>query len=116
MIKKITLDNIDLTNFFGIQNKNLKLIKFYFPDLDITARGMTMKASGNQSDIQLFNQKMCDIIDLSRQKKISHNDFKAILMNRSSELFSEDIILHTNSSIIKPLGPSKAGYRIIMGI
>ena len=102
MIKKITLDNIDLANFFGIQNKNLKLIKSSFPDLDITARGVTIKASGNQSDIHLFNQKMCDIIDLSRQKKISHNDFKAILMNRSSELFSEDIILHTNSSIIKP--------------
>jgi len=102
LIKKITLDNIDLANFFGIQNKNLKLIKSSFPDLDITARGVTIKASGNQSDIHLFNQKMCDIIDLSRQKKISHNDFKAILMNRSSELFSEDIILHTNSSIIKP--------------
>ena len=102
MIKKIKLDNIDLANFFGIQNKNLKLIKSSFPDLEITARGVTIKASGDSSDLDLFNQKICAILDLSRQRKITHNDFKAILMNSSSELFSEDILLHANSSIIKP--------------
>ena len=102
MIKKITLDNIDLANFFGVQNKNLKLIKSSFPDLEITARGVTIKASGSQLDIDTFNQKMCAIIDLSTQKKISHSDFKAILTNKPNDSFNEDVILHTNSSIIKP--------------
>jgi phosphate starvation-inducible PhoH-like protein len=103
LIKKITLNNIDLTDFFGIQNKNLKLIQLSFPNLDITARGVTIKASGKKDDVNLFEQKINTIVDLCiKQKKISDNDLKFILMNKENELFNEDIILHTNSLIIRP--------------
>ena len=103
MIKKITLNNIDLTDFFGVKNKNLKLIQLSFPNLDITARGIIIKASGKKEDVHLFEKKINGIIDLYIKKnKISDNDLKLILMDKEKELFNEDVILHTNSLLIRP--------------
>ena len=71
MIKKITLDNIDLVDFFGVQNKNLELIKSSFPDLEITARGLVIKVSGSKKRVDFFTEKMYDIIDIYKEKKLT---------------------------------------------
>ena len=102
MIKKITLDNIDLVDFFGVQNKNLELIKSSFPDLDITARGLVIKVSGSKKRVDFFAEKINDIIDLYKEKKMTFNVLRKTLLNKEKEVFSDDLILRTNSLMIRP--------------
>ena len=102
MIKKIKLNDIDLIDFFGVQNKNLKLIESSFPNLDITARGNSIQASGKKADLEIFKKKINIVIDLYKKHKLNPDDFKSIIMNRDTDIFSEDVILHTNSLIIRP--------------
>ena len=102
MIKKITLDNIDLVDFFGVQNKNLELIKSSFPDLDITARGLVIKVSGSKKRVDFFTEKINDIINMYKEKKLTFDVLKKLLLDQEKEFFSDDLILRTNSLMVRP--------------
>ena len=49
--KVIKIESIDPKDFFGPQNKNIKLLKTNFPDLKIVARGNQIKAFGKSDDL-----------------------------------------------------------------
>ena len=102
MIKKISLDNIDLVDFFGVQNKNLELIKSSFPDLEITARGLVIQVSGPKKRVDFFIAKINEIIDIYKNEKLTFNILKKVLFNQEKEFFSDDLILRTNSLMVRP--------------
>tara|TARA_S200000501_G_scaffold378441_1_gene441066 strand:+ start:2668 stop:3591 length:924 start_codon:yes stop_codon:yes gene_type:complete len=106
--KKITLNDIDLVDFFGVQNKNLKFIKSFFADLDITARGETIIASGSKKKLDLFTKKIQDIIELHKSKKLTYELLQSTLIGEiRDKQISDTVILRSNSIIIKPKSPKQ---------
>ena len=85
MKKKITLTNIDLVDFFGVQNKNLKLLISFFPSLEIVARGENITVSGPKKSVDLFNEKIQKIIDLYKQNKLNYEVLKSTLSGEDKE-------------------------------
>ena len=102
MKKKITLTNIDLVDFFGVQNKNLKLLISFFPSLEIVARGENISVSGPKKSVDLFNEKIQRIIDLYKQHKLNYEVLKSTLSGEDKEEINNEVILRSNSNIIKP--------------
>ena len=102
MKKKITLTNIDLVDFFGVQNKNLKLLISFFPSLEIVARGENISVSGPKKSVDLFNEKIQKIIDLYKQHKLNYEVLKSTLSGEDKEEINNEVILRSNSNIIKP--------------
>ena len=102
MKKKITLTNIDLVDFFGVQNKNLKLLISFFPSLEIVARGENITVSGPKKSVDLFNEKIQKIIDLYKQHKLNYEVLKSTLSGEDKEEINNEVILRSNSNIIKP--------------
>ena len=102
MKKKITLTNIDLVDFFGVQNKNLKLLISFFPSLEIVARGENITVSGSKKSVDLFNEKIQKIIDLYKQHKLNYEVLKSTLSGEDKEEINNEVILRSNSNIIKP--------------
>lgn len=55
--KIITIPQVDPLELFGTNNSRFKLIKSYFPKLKIVARGDTIKAIGEPSELERFQRK-----------------------------------------------------------
>lgn len=55
--KIITIPQVDPLELFGTNNSRFKLIKSYFPKLKIVARGDTIKAIGEPSELERFQKK-----------------------------------------------------------
>lgn len=47
-------DSLDTAIFYGVNNANMRLIKDFYPNLHIVARGNIMKISGSEADVKLF--------------------------------------------------------------
>ena len=101
MKKIITLTNIDLVDFFGVQNKNLKLLISFFPSLEIVA-SENITVSGPKQSVDLFNEKIQNIIDLYKQNKLNYEVLKSTLSGEDKEEINNEVILRSNSNIIKP--------------
>ena len=73
--KVIKIESIDPKDFFGPQNKNIKLLKTNFPDLKIVARGNQIKAFGKSDDLSELELRINKIISyiifliLTRKRK-----------------------------------------------
>jgi phosphate starvation-inducible PhoH-like protein len=85
--------------FFGINDRHLYLIKKYFPKLKIIARGETLKALGEQEELDVFEKKI-----LSLQNYFSEN-------GRLSEEVVEQILIGNNF----PLSASETNDVIVFG-
>ena len=59
---EINLKEINPQEFFGNHNKNLEKIKNHFPKLKIVARGLTIKAYGENKLLGKFQNKVNDLI------------------------------------------------------
>ena len=61
--KVINIESIDPKDFFGPQNKNIKVLKNNFPNLKIVARGSQIKAFGTSKDISELEIRVNKIIN-----------------------------------------------------
>ena len=61
--KTIQIENISLTEFLGVQNKNIKVIATAFPTSKIISRGSTIHIKGNPTDVIKINQVILKLID-----------------------------------------------------
>ena len=50
----LNLENIDLREFCGINNKNFRFIETIFPHLELTERSERLLISGEEKDLQDF--------------------------------------------------------------
>ena len=60
--KIIKIESIDPKDFFGPQNKNIKVLKNNFPNVKIVARGSQIKAYGNSEDLSELEIRIHKII------------------------------------------------------
>ncbi|GIV32900.1 MAG: phosphate starvation protein PhoH [Chitinophagales bacterium] len=94
----ISLEDINLLEFFGINNSNLNLLKKAFPKLRIVSRGNKIKVNGAEEEIENFHEKVNQLLELmSRGVSISEKNMEDILLNLPSENtfdhFSESEVL-----------------------
>ncbi len=105
--KVIKIENIDPKDFFGPQNKNIKVLKNNFPNLKIVARGSQIKAFGKSEDLSELEIRINKIINyFLKYNIISDNEIETLLTKSDTELEtsaeSHKPILHgVNGRIIK---------------
>ena len=85
--KVIKIESIDPKDFFGPQNKNIKLLKTNFPDLKIVARGNQIKAFGKSDDLSELELRINKIISYFLKYNIlSDNEIETLLTRSEKEL------------------------------
>ncbi|SMP09933.1 PhoH family protein [Chryseobacterium profundimaris] len=101
------LEDIDAKIFYGVNNQFFNLIKSTFPTLKITGRDHFIFAMGNQEALDIFKQKLDDIVNyISKNNSITLKDVENILNikdeNEKQLVFDQDIIVKgVNGKIIK---------------
>ncbi|MCX8532288.1 PhoH family protein [Chryseobacterium luquanense] len=101
------LEDIDAKNFYGVNNQYFNLIKSSFPTLKITGRDHFVFAMGNQEALDIFKQKLDDIVSfISKNNSIGLKDVENFLNlkdeNEKHLVFDQDIIVKgVNGKIIK---------------
>jgi phosphate starvation-inducible PhoH-like protein len=101
------LEDIDAKIFYGVNNQYFNLIKSTFPTLKITGRDHYIFALGNQEALDIFKQKLDDIVKfISKHNSIDLKDVENILNikdeNEKQLVFDQDIIVKgVNGKIIK---------------
>ena len=76
----IKLDAVDPIDFFGVNNNNLRFLKQSFNKLKISARGNKITAAGPQSELDLFQHKLEEILkSYDRYGKVSKQHLEEIL-------------------------------------
>ena len=95
--KVIKIENIDPKDFFGPQNKNIKVLKNNFPNVKIVARGSQIKAYGNSEDLSELEIRIHKIINYFLKYNIlSDNEIETLLTK-------SDLELETSSDSHKPI-------------
>ncbi len=94
--KNILLSSIDPISLYGVNNVKLNLIKTYFPQLKIIAKGHEIKLDGSEIDIANFEEKLEILIKF-------YNHFHNITEDNIVDIFSgsQDLeILNSHDKIL----------------
>ena len=102
--RKFTIDSVEPTTLLGVNNRNLKIIKNYFPKLKIVARGREITAVGPEDELERFDQKL----HLCKEYIQSYNQLSAVniekIMVEDSLSFadkarSNEVIVHGHGGL-----------------
>ena len=104
----LELQQITPKEFFGPQNKNITLLKRYFPKLKIVARGNKITAFGDAELLEEFNKRMEMLFShFGDYNKLDENMIERVLTSDSKEDYttsneSGQVMLHgVNGRLIK---------------
>jgi phosphate starvation-inducible PhoH-like protein len=109
--KKIILEDIAPVNLYGVNDTNLNLLKNRFPKLKIVARGETIKANGDEQDLNQFEMVINILIAYyNRFGNLTENAVEQILggaaMRKSAgeagnaEPSGDDVLVFGNGGIV----------------
>lgn len=104
----IELTDIDPNEFFGTQNSTISLLKKYFPQIKIVARGAKLKIYGESDILDEFEKRFEMLIKyFNRYNKLDENSIERIITETGKEIKSgsvtKDVLLHgVNGKLIKP--------------
>lgn len=104
--KEILIENLDPIEVFGNKNRNLKILQAHFPKLKIVSRGNQIMLTGDELEMELFENKFFQLEEIIAKKGIiTDSQFKALLAgdlneetktNKSNPEANSDVILHGN--------------------
>lgn len=104
--KLIEISKINPLELYGVNEAKLSLIKTYFPNLKVVARGDMLKAIGDEKDINVFEKKISLLIQhLLKYKQLTNNNIER-LMDEEDDVESQtlkhndDILVYGNSGLI----------------
>lgn len=72
--RRITLDEMDPMEIYGVNNRILERIKRYFPKLKIVARGSEIYLEGSENDIKLFEERLNALVEIRQRKRNLNED------------------------------------------
>lgn len=106
--KKIILEDISPVNLYGVNDSKLELIKTRFPKLKIVARGETIKASGEEEELNQFEMVINILIAYyNRFGNLTENAIEQILNGRAkrngsaeNNTAADDVITFGNNGLI----------------
>ncbi|TDI68927.1 MAG: PhoH family protein [Bacteroidetes bacterium] len=106
--RTITLENVTLIDFLGIENKNIKEVASAFPKSKIISRGNEIKIKGNSTEILKINEILNSLLNHYHKygKITSSNVQKYLAKEPKTDYFensNEDVLVYGPSgSIVKP--------------
>ncbi len=92
----LLLENINVTEFLGAYNKNLKHLKNLFPKLKIVARGNKIKAFGESDILDEFEKRFQALVSyFNTYNKIDDNIIERIVLDEKINTYlNNDILVH----------------------
>lgn len=102
--RKITIDSVDPTSLLGVNNRNLKIIKSYFPKLKIVVRGRDINAAGPKDELDRFNEKIDGCVNyLHNFNQLTPTNIDKIMLDDLEDLIKQknsgDIIVHGHGGL-----------------
>jgi len=109
--KVITLENISLVDFLGVENVNIKEVASAFPKTKIISRGNEIRIQGSGSEILKINDVINSLINhYHKYGKVSHVNVKTYLEQGFSSLnmANEDVLIYgAKGAVIKARTPNQ---------
>ena len=96
----LELSEISPREFFGHQNVNIELIKKYYPQLKLVARGNKIKVFGDDERLEEFEQRFQMLLDhFAKFNMLDENSIERILTSQSKSdyeapISSGDVLVH----------------------
>ncbi len=105
--KVITLENVSLIDFLGIENVNIQELATAFPKSKIISRGNEIRIKGSTPEILKINEILVSLLQhYHKYGKITHQNVQNYIQKEEEVLFEpsfDDILLYGNKGIkIKP--------------
>lgn len=105
--KVITLENISLVDFLGVENKNIQELASAFPKSKIVSRGNEIRIKGDTAEIIKINHILRSLLDhYQKFGKITSENVQDFISHEGIEDISEDkseaLLYGTKGSPIKP--------------
>ncbi len=107
--KVFIIESVEPMAFYGVNNENLQIIKSYYKDLQIVARGNELKVLGKAADIAKFEQSFVLLIEfIEKYTSLNVDAIDEICGKQNSEYIRtkkphDSIILYGNDGqVIKP--------------
>lgn len=104
--KVITLENVSLIDFLGVENKNIKEVSSAFPKSKIVSRGNEIRIKGSTTEILKINDILNSLIDhYHKFGKVTEENVQNYLAKEAEEKLPEEeevLIYGTRGFTIKP--------------
>ena len=104
--KVITLENISLVDFLGVDNSNIKEVSNSFPKTKIISRGNEIRIQGTGTEILRVNELINSLVKhYNKFGKVTNNNVKTYIEqgNMAVEMRMEDVLIYgTKGAAIKP--------------
>ncbi len=102
--RTILIEGIDPLEFYGVANSNLDRIGGLFPKLKIIARGSTIKAIGDEAELNRFEEKVNSLFDyIAKYGHVSKEVVDQVFsggLGAAEQAVDRDIIVFGNGGII----------------
>lgn len=100
--RNLTITEIEPIDLLGVNNSILKFIQVRFPNLKIVSRGRNLKFSGEEADLDLFEEKINLMINyFKKYKTLDEGDLENILGEKGKETIKhtrgDQVIVHGNN-------------------
>lgn len=109
--KVITLENISLVDFLGVDNSNIKEVSTSFPKTKIISRGNEIRIQGSGTEILRVNELINSLVEhYNKFGKVTNNNVKTYIEQgkMAVEMRMEDVLIYgTKGTAIKPKTPNQ---------
>ncbi|MGB3181701.1 MAG: PhoH family protein [Cyclobacteriaceae bacterium] len=111
--KVITLENVSLIDFLGVENQNIKEVASAFPKSKIISRGNEIRIQGSTAEILKINDIMNSLVaHYNKYGKITQDNVKNYLEEDEKQALQsngkeEALIYGTKGFVIKPKTPNQ---------
>ncbi|RYM33028.1 PhoH family protein [Brumimicrobium glaciale] len=96
--RKIEIEDINPLELLGVNNSKLKLIRKYFSDLKIAARGNVLIVEGEEAVVDTFESKLDQLIQhIAKYGGLTESNIDNVMVEDPAEMLSGDgseIIIH----------------------
>ncbi len=105
--KVITLENVSLLDFLGVENKNIKTVSNAFPESKIVSRGNEIRIQGSTTEIIKINDILNSLLShYHKYGKLTEESIESYISSENKPEFlegEEEILLYgTRGAVIKP--------------
>lgn len=98
--KKIEIEEVSPIELLGVNDEKLKLLKRYFSDLKLVARGNVLTVSGEEDSVAAFELKIIQLIQhIQKYGELTDSNIDNLMVEDPVEMLSGDgseIIVHGN--------------------
>jgi len=110
--KVITLENVSLLDFLGVDNDNIKEIASAFPESKIISRGNEIRIKGSSPEIIRINQILYSLLDrYNKFGKITRDEVKNLIHTNEEPMIEEgqdEVLIFGNRGVrVVPKTPNQ---------